>query len=423
MASTWPIAVLGLMCAFPCSAEQYRSKLLLNPQTSLTESARVSISELEAGFKSLSSAYAKASVGSQLARHFVQQGDYEKAIEYYQSALQADALAPLVALELRRELAEIYLLDRQPRQARLVLEPLVLEPQVRQPRGPVNTLTDASLVLTQARIQFALGEYLPVADTLEYFMQIAPLLQAATVPLYQQVVALAYGIQDFALCSRASKLLLEHDPANPEYWSQMVSLQLKQQDTAAALQYLMLARRQGLLRDEANGLLLSSLYVLQGNPFAGAQQLQQEMEQGIVAASGEHYKRLFEYWWQAREQGAALSALALAAQRTGEAPLYLFWAQTLMQQSRWPEMQQALLQLCQKPVAVEYLSRANLLLGISRYELDQPELAFQAFASATLTGGANTQAGHWLRKLEAEGVNGSLPARPSGPCQPRQPSS
>ncbi|WP_290577070.1 tetratricopeptide repeat protein [Ketobacter sp.] len=409
MASTWPIAVLGLMCAFPCAAEQYRSKLLLNPQTSLTESARLSISELEAGFKSLSSAYAKASVGSQLARHFVQQGDYEKAIEYYQSALQADALAPLVALELRRELAEIYLLDGQPRQARLVL----------QVRGPVNTLTDASLVLTQARIQFALGEYLPVADTLEYFMQIAPLVQAATVPLYQQVVALAYGIQDFALCSRALKLLLEHDPANPEYWSQMVSLQLKQQDTAAALQYLMLARRQGLLRDEANGLLLSSLYVLQGNPFAGAQLLQQEMEQGIVAASGEHYKRLFEYWWQAREQGPALSALAQAAQRTGEAPLYLFWAQTLMQQSRWPEMQQALLQLCQKPVAAEYLSRANLLLGISRYELDQPELAFQAFASATLTGGANTQAGHWLRKLEAEGVNGSLPARPSGPCQPR----
>ncbi|RLU00011.1 MAG: hypothetical protein D9N11_13355 [Ketobacter sp.] len=395
----------ALLVASPGQAEQYRSKLLLNPQQSLSESARLSISEMESRFKELNSDYARASVGSQLARHFVQQGDYQKAIEYYQSALQADALSPLVAADLRRELAEIYLLDKQPQQALSVLQAL----------GPVASLTDAKLALAYARVRYELGDYLKVAAALERFMQLSPGVDERQ---FQQVVALAYGIQDFDLCGRALKQLIEQDMATARYWSQMVSVLLKQNKVEQALHYLILARQLGLLQDQANSLLLSSLYASQGNPFTAAERLQQAMAQGIVVANGEHYKRLFEYWWQAREEQHALNALEQAAKLTGEAPLYLFWAQTLMQRAQWQKMNSAILQLCEQPIAAEHSGHANLLLGISLYEQGKKEAAFDAFASATLTGGVNAQAGNWLAKLESEGIKAPMPSRPKEPCKP-----
>ncbi len=337
----------------------------------------------------------------------MQQKNYPKAIEYYQSALQADALSPLVAADLRRELAEVYLLNNDPKQALVAITPL----------GAVSTLQDETLVLTHARIQYELGDYVKTADALEQVIQLSSDVDE---DLYQQVVALSYGIQGFELCGQALKALIEQNNANATYWSQMVSVLLKQRATEQALYYLILARQQGLLRDESNTLLLSSLYVSQGNPYAGAELLQQELATGVVAENGEHYKRLFEYWWQAREEHKALGALAQAATRTGEEPLYLFWAQTLMKQARWQQMNQVILQLCQKPISPASLGHANLLLGISRYELDKPESAYEAFASATLTGGVNAQAGNWLSKLEAEGVTGVMPTRPRGPCQPKE---
>ena len=400
--------MLLLLCGLPVQAEQYRSKLLLNPQQALTESAKLSIRELESQFKTLDSDYSRASVGSQLARHFVQQGEYQKAIEYYRAALQADALSPIIAADLRRELAEIYLLDKQPQQALAVLAS----------QAALSTQTDPKLVLTYGRIHYELGNYLDTAEALELVMQlINQQSQPADQSLLQRVVALAYGVQDFALCGRALKQLIERYPSDPKYWSQMVSVLLKQNKSDQALHYLMLARQLGLLRDESNTLLLSSLYVAQGNPFAGAALLQRDMDAGIVSVSGAHYRTLFEYWWQAREEEKALAALAQAAQRTGEEALYLFWAQVLLQQSRWHDMHQVILSLCETPVAPKSLGQANLLLGIALYEQGKKDAAFKAFASATFTGGVNTQAGNWLQKLTDEGVQVTMPQRPTGPCQ------
>ena len=81
------IIVVLLALSGTAGAQQYRSKLLLNPGRALSESAAASIDELEARFADIEQDYARASAGSQLARHHVQQGNYEKAIAYYQSAL------------------------------------------------------------------------------------------------------------------------------------------------------------------------------------------------------------------------------------------------------------------------------------------------------------------------------------------------
>ena len=137
----------------------------------------------------------------------------------------------------------------------------------------------------------------------------------------------------------------------------------------------------------------------------------------MVAESGDHYRLLFEYWLQARERERALAALARAARLSGDAELFLYWAQQLMEQARWGEMNGVIRELCQAGIGPRYVGRANLMLGISEYGLGKKAAAYRAFANATLSGGVNTQAGHWLTKLESEGVQGRVAASVSGPCQ------
>ena len=68
---------------------QYRSKVLLSPDGEMNRGAELSIEELEQQIKAIDQPYAKSSAGRHLARHYVEQGEYDKAIEYYQTALAA----------------------------------------------------------------------------------------------------------------------------------------------------------------------------------------------------------------------------------------------------------------------------------------------------------------------------------------------
>lgn len=389
-------------------AEQYRSKLLLNPGQELTESADVSIRELEASFNDMQRDYSKASAGTQLARHYVQQGEYEKAIDYYQSALSTQGLAQVVQADLRRELADVYLQMKLPQQALDTLQPL----------GAIEHYSEPALLLTYGRVQFALGNYLRVADALDRLLILTQPEQQA---LYQQIVALAYSIQDYERSAATLKVLLQRYPQHAEYWFQLVSMLLKRGQNQQALEYLMVARMQGIAFSEQNTLLLASLYTANGNPYTGAKTLQEAMLSGAVTPTGERYQTLFEYWLQAQEREPATRALAQAAKLTADAELYLYWAHLLLEQAQWAEMNVVVRELCECALDPRLTGRANVMLGISEYRLGNKSVAYRAFANATLSGGVNTQAGHWLAKLEAEGVEGTQPSSASGPCQPATP--
>lgn len=409
MTVAYQVLLMGLLILLgqvvtTAQAEQYRSKLLLNPDESLGEAASVSIEQLEAQFGEIQQQYARSTAGMQLARHFVQKGEYDKAISYYESALAAQGLSDVINMDLRRELAEVYLSMGKLDGALQSLSPL----------GQQQKIKDPKILLMYARIYFASNDYLKVASTLD---QLFALVTPQDKSLYLQMVALAYQIQDYERCARALEDLLKDDEANGDYWFQLVAVLLKQNKRQQALAYLALARVQGIAFGEQNVLLLSSLYTSQGNPYKGAEVLQQAISQGLVNSTAEHYRMLFECWLQAREQKLALQALQQAATMSKDGDLYLYWTHMLMQEQDWAQMHAVVLDFCEDPVPALMVGRFNLMLGISEYKLNRFKEAYRAFASATLVGGANELAGQWLVRLEAEGVAGEMPVRPSGPCQ------
>ena len=113
-----------LLLAPPMAAQegQYRSKIRVDNSGGLGDGAGLSIDELEQQIKSISDSYAKSSAGRHLARHYVEQGEYQKAIDYYRSALSADGLSDVANREMLRELAQVYLISENYAAATSTLE-------------------------------------------------------------------------------------------------------------------------------------------------------------------------------------------------------------------------------------------------------------------------------------------------------------
>lgn len=368
---------------------QYRSKVLLSPGGEMDKGAELSIEELEQQITTIDAPYAKSSAGRHLARFYVEQGEYDKAIEYYQTALVAQGLSDIANREMLRELAQVYLLKEDYSAAVQTLE--------RALRSELVAEVNDFLLLAQAHHR--LGRYVAVVATLDRMQEKGLTLNAAQM---RQALALYYRAGAYAQCEALLQQMLRMEPDNPEHWHLLVSVYLQQNKKGLALDQLSLALEKSVPFTERDILLLADLQAANKNPYAAAEILSTALAGGKVDAGGENYRKLFEFWVLAREDSKAQQALARAAQLTRDTQLYLYLAQLQMDQQAWQDMHQTVLAACTDQLQDRYVSRANLLLGVSLLKLGDTVGARRSLINATLIGGANAQAGQWLEFMNAE---------------------
>lgn len=399
------VIVASLLCLSVVAEEkgQYRSRILLDPLDKLGQGSEVSTEELEKQINSISDPYTKSSAGRHLARHYVQQKDYARAIDYYQQALASDGLSPIANREMLRELAQVYLLQKSYSDAAASLEQVLA----------IDLVAEAGDYLLLARSHYGLGSFVDVVVALDGIAAAGLTLDA---PQAHQALALYYRAGAYEQCEELLQQLLKLEPANNENWHQLATVYLKQNKQEAALDQLMLAREKGIAFTGQQTLLLIDLHTLNGNPYGAALLLEQALELQQLAANAANYRKLFELYLQARERDSSAAALAKAALLSGDTELYLYLAQLQMEQEQWPKMQQTLLEACAEQLPDKFVSRANLLLGISQLKLGNSVGARRYFINATLVGGANMQAMEWLDFMNAEPATEKERKRTVGPC-------
>jgi tetratricopeptide (TPR) repeat protein len=382
---------------------QYRSKIRIEPEGISGTETGLSIAELEQQIASISDSYARSSAGRHLARHYVEEGDYAKAIEYYKTALAADGLADVANREMLRELAQVYLLSKDYAAAASTLERALRIKLVPQPGD--------YLLLGQA--YYHLGNLSRVVAALDPIREQGLALTDAQ---KRQALALYYQAGAYAQCEELLQQLLKSEPNNAANWHQLASVYLQQGKNRKALDQLTLAWEKAVPFREQDTILLADLHAVNGDPYGAAEILQQALQNGTVEPNGLYYRKLFQFWLTARENERATAALVQAARMTGDIELYLYLAQLQMEQQAWSEMQQTMLAACKNQLQDKYVSRANLLLGISQLKLGDPESARRAFINATLIGGASKQAGDWLEFMGAEPATAREARRIAGVC-------
>ncbi|MEP5568947.1 MAG: tetratricopeptide repeat protein, partial [Halioglobus sp.] len=337
------------------------------------------------------------------ARHYVQQKDYPSAIEYYQQALKTGGLADVANREMLRELAQVYLLAENYGQAAVVLQRAL----------DIDLVPDARDFLLLAQAHYRLSDYVAVVVALDGIQANGLTLEPEQM---RQALALYYRAGAFEQCESILIQLLKIDPGNSENWHQLASVYLQQNKKKQALDHLTLALEKKVPFSEGELLLLVDLQAINGNPFGAATVLEEAMAQGAIAPTATNQRKLFELWLQAREREKAKLALENAARASGDTELYLYLAQLQLEAEQWLLVQETLLEACAEQLEDRFVSRANLLLGISLLKQGREAEARRALINATLVGGANAQAAEWLRFMEAEPASESELRRVRGPC-------
>lgn len=382
------LAVLLLPAWALAEDGQYRSKVLIDPGGALSEGVSQSIEQLEQQLDGISDSYAKASTGRHLARHYVEEKQYDKAIIYYRTALAADGLSDIPNRELLRELAQVYLLSEDYPAAIEALQQVRafdLAPE------PVD-----NLLLAHAYSKSS--DHLAAVTTLDQLQALGLTMDVAQ---SRQALAIYYKAGAYSQSAKLLRQLLDGDPDSSEYWHQLTAVYLQQDKRVEALNTLSLAHQKQVPFSERDILLLADLYAVSGSPYTAATTLEQALSDQTLAVSGGSYRKLFEYWLHARNRPGAVAALGQAAKLTGDTELYLHLAQLYGEEERWHDMQATVLSACSAELADEFVSRANLLLGISQLKLGDEAGARRSFINATLVGGASAQAAEWLRFMAA----------------------
>tara|TARA_R110001599_G_scaffold353188_1_gene590620 strand:- start:58535 stop:60331 length:1797 start_codon:yes stop_codon:yes gene_type:complete len=368
---------------------QYRSKIRIDPAGDTTATSGLSIAELEQQINSIAEPYAKSSAGRHLARHFVAEGEYDKAIEYYQSALIARGLSDIANREMLRELAQVYLRKEDYAAAATTLERALR----------IDLVAGATDYLLLAQAYYRQGKLVQVVAALDPIEEKALKL---TLPQKRQALALYYQAGAYAQCERLLRQLLDAEPDNPDNWHHLASVFLQQNKKKQALDQLTLAAEKAVPFREQDIMLLADLHAVNGNPYGAAVVLDAALKDQSIAANGLNYRKLFQFWLQAREQQNAIAALVQAARLSGDIELYLYLAQLQMEQEEWRQMYNTMLAACKNTLQDKYVGRANVLLGVSQLKLGDESSARRSFINATLIGGMGPQAGQWLTFMKAD---------------------
>jgi tetratricopeptide (TPR) repeat protein len=387
-------------------ADTYRSKIFLDPNLKLDAAVSLSIEDLEQQLGSFNNDYAEASAERHLARYYVQQKEYQKAIEYYQTALRSEGLHDLAHQEMQQELATVYLLQGQFQQGLVLL--LTLQKSVKQPSNGFYILL--------AQAQYQSGDYLALADSLDRLLKQSDILSDRQI---KQLIAISYGSGDYRQCEKLLRLLIDRSPSDIESWRQLVSIYLLQKKHQQALNTLALTKQKKLPFRQQDILLLANLYVINKATEKGARVIADGIKVGALDSTADNQQRLFEYWLLAREKMKAIQALTTAVSLKRDLELYLKLAQLQMEQELWPAMLNTMLNACAKNLDDRYVGRANLFLGISQLKLGDELNARRSFINARLLGGRVDQANQWLKYIEATPATESELKRISGPCHPQ----
>lgn len=368
---------------------QYRSKVRIDPAGDTNVAAGLSIAELEKQINSIADSYAKSSAGRHLARHFVEEKDYDKAIEYYRSALSAHGLSDIANREMLRELAQVYLLKEDYAAAASALEQALR----------IDLVSEAADYLLLAQAYYRQGKLVQVVAALDPIDDKGLKL---TLAQKRQALALYYQAGAYAQCERLLRALLDVEPDNPDNWHHLASVFLQQNKKKQALDQLALAWEKSIPFREQDIILLADLQAANGNPYGAAAVLESALNNQTIAVNGLNYRKLFQFWLQAREQEKATDALVQAARLSGDIELYIYLAQLQMEQEQWQRMYNTMLAACKNTLPDKYVGRANVLLGVSQLKLGDEASARRSFINATLIGGAGPQAGQWLTFMKAE---------------------
>jgi tetratricopeptide (TPR) repeat protein len=209
--------------------------------------------------------------------------------------------------------------------------------------------------------------------------------------------------QDYARAIPVFEELILRYPKK-QYWVQLSLIYGARTDFRRALTVQQAAHAQNLLTSDKELKRLARSYLYHDLPYPAANVLEQALEGGQLTATADAYELLANSWIQAREYKRSRGPLNKAAELSPNGDLYVRLGQVYMQDEDWGQAS-SFFEEAVKKGELRDPGNAELLLGISYYNSEQPTQAREAFKRARTHEKTKVEANRWITHLDTENEN------------------
>jgi tetratricopeptide (TPR) repeat protein len=317
--------------------------------------------------------------------------DTEGAVRNFEKCLETKALPPAAQLQLRFNIAQLYLAKQNWPKAIENLKQWFREAE--KPNGIAYYMLAIAYYQNDQRSEALKQGKLALAaedDPQEGWIQL--------------VLSLHLERSEYKEALPLLEQLVERFPKKL-YWMQLSAIyaELGKDEQSLAVQQLVYA--QGLLTKQSELLRLARLYLYHDLPYRGARVVEQGMEDGHIEENAETLELLGQGLMAAREFGRALEPMQRAAELSEKGDLWLRLGQIRIEREEWPEAAAALEGAIAKG-DLDDPGTAHLLLGIARFNQDELNAAAGSFREAAKHDKTKKSAQSWLRHTRREQERG-----------------
>lgn len=324
---------------------------------------------------------------------YFSQENYPKAITAYQKLLQQPDLQPGMRGSTLYTLSQLYFVTEDYKKALSTVKEWMA---ITESPGP-----DAYALLGQAYYKLE-----------QYKQAIPPLKKAVALqkelgkPVKENWYLLLrvnyYELKDYKNMIGVLRSLVSLYPKK-QYLQDLAGAYSQIGDTKKQLGIMEAMYETGYVTSESQIKNLASLFIMHGVPYKAAKVLKKGIDDGSVKETEKILSLLSQSWMQSREDKKAIPPLRKAAAMSSGGELWVRLGQAHANVDQWNEAIKALKTGLQRG-GLKRRGAANILLGMSYYNMKMLNQAKSAFAAASRTGTSKNKqaADQWIKYIDTE---------------------
>lgn len=338
------------------------------------------------------STYLRSVLNQSLAQVEWARENYDPALEYFEKAVELDALPDQAHFSLMYQIAQLYYAKERYPEALGQLELWFC-------KSPGDRITPSAYAL-KASIHAQQEHYREALQAIEIAIGMD---DDPNELWYQFMLASHYQLDQYAEAAETLEFIITRWPEKKTYWTQLSQIYFKLKRDEKALAVAALAYRRDLLDKQTDIRYLSNLYGNSQLPFYAARVLEKGIKDGIVEPTRKHWVAVAESWYAAEELEHSLAAYEYAGKASMNGKIDLRRGYILVELERWQQALNALNEALGKGGLTEgQTGEAHLLRGMSRFKLGSFDRAGTDWGIAGRYQATSDAARQWLNHLHEE---------------------
>ena len=369
-------------------SEKVYNKLVKAQDALTNKNYSVSLRLLEDLEKTKKNDYESALVYQTFGFLYAEQGDKNKAVDYFKRCLDLNALPDLAQQNMLYSLAGLYTDLKDYRNVINIVQKWL----------NAGATPTPDILIIMASAYYELSEY---RASIPWIKKAIAAKSPAKDSYYSLLISAYFESKDYAGARGALHEMISRNPDNLKYWKLLAGAYQQENDELSGLAVLTVAHKKGLLTETKDIMNLVKMNMYLEMPYEAAKLLESEINRGRIPSEVKSLTLLVQGWTDAREFDKSLAAIDKLANLTGKGSYYVTKAQIYYERGEWKKVIESSDSAITRG-GVRKPGEPHLLKGMAFIELKNYDAALPALEEAKKFSSTRNNASSWIGFINEE---------------------